>query len=194
MSVLPLDLSRAFAYSCCTMDFDVLEDERYAAPLCALINRAYRNTDGVGRWTTEHHLVDGDRIAIADVKRLLADDSVTLLAGFAHAEPVCCIAVRHSVDKVELGTFAVEPHLQGQGIGKNLLHYAEQFSRHLGKRFEVTVVSANFDLIEFYIKRGYQVSGETRPYPVEANVGRPKRPLDLTVLIKPTPPLRNTSQ
>lgn len=167
------------------MLFELINSEEHASALCDLINRAYRSTEGQRRWTTEHHLVEGSRVTLSHIKHLIKDDAVSLLAGFIEGRPVCCIAVKHDIDKVEFGNFAVEPELQGRGVGKQLLEYAEQFSRHLGKCFEVSVVTANTRLIEFYIKRGYWANGEIRPYPVEDNVGIPRDPnLTLTVLTK----------
>lgn len=167
------------------MKYVLQENDAHAMQLCNLVNRAYRTTDGVGRWTTEHHLVDGDRITLEGVTSLIKDDSISFIAGFKSNKLVCCISVKHCPDRIELGTFAVDPKFQGQGHGKAALCYAEQFSRHLGKPFVVRVLTQNQQLIDFYIKRGYQITGKSQPYPVHENVGTPRQTgLSLTVLSK----------
>ena len=165
--------------------FHKQRDNTHAQALCDLINRAYRGTQGEKRWTTEHHLVEGNRIGLDAVKTLIADASVSIIAGFNDDEPVCCIAIRERHSVVELGTFAVEPMLQGQGIGKALLSYAEQQARKKHKPLEVLVVNRNTALIEFYLKRAYVRTGEIRPYPLQEQVGLPKvEGLALVVLSK----------
>ena len=168
-----------------TLNVELQTDFSYLTELHVLINRAYRGIDGQGRWTTEHHLVEGERIRIGDLKQLILSDDVSFFAGFRNNYPVCCIAVKQFADRLELGTFAVEPSLHGQGIGSSLLDYTEKAMHHHGIPYEVNVVTDNTNLIAFYQRRGYQDNGVKQAYPVARHVGIPKMPgLTLSVLTK----------
>ncbi len=156
------------------------------AKLRELINRAYRGSEGERRWTTEQHLVAGDRLSEAGLLAMLEDADVQMLVAQEGERLVGCIAAKSLQDCIELGCFAIEPALHGMGLGKQLLHFAEQQFAARSDGFQVTVVSLNQDLIAFYERRGYQPTGHSIPYPLEQNVGIPKvAGIELVVLRKP---------
>ena len=63
-----------------------------------------------------------------------------------------CLALTTSV----LGPLAVVPALQGKGVGKALLDYAEDKANIT----EVGIVSCRTDLFGFYERRGYKFTNE----------------------------------
>jgi GNAT superfamily N-acetyltransferase len=70
---------------------------------------------------------------------------------------------------------AVDPVLQTQGLGKQLLLHAEAY---VIKNFEasvlkISVLSARPELLAFYERRGYVLNGEGGEYPLSAGVGQP---------------------
>jgi len=148
-----------------------------------MINTAYRGTDGEGRWTTEAHLVKGDRIRLQELEEIIRDDKTDFIVGYRDNFPVCCIAIKQLNDVTEFGLFAVAEQYQGKNIGKALLSYAEQCARPYSRKFQVTVVSANTSLVDFYQRRGYRNTHNRLPYP-DADVGQPLQHLDLLVLQK----------
>jgi GNAT superfamily N-acetyltransferase len=157
-----------------------------------LVNAAYRGTQGERRWTTEAHLVQGDRLAIEDLEWEITAGSTEFYLGYAEERLVGCIGLKRYGYTTEFGTFAVDPLLHGYGFGKDLLGFAETVARTYSKTFQVTVVSQNRDLLQFYVRRGYQTTGQILAYPEDLNVGKPKVPnIDLTVLqksaLKPCP-------
>jgi len=153
--------------------------------LVALINSAYRGVEGAGRWTTEHHLVAGDRIDLNALETLINDSSCEFVVAEEDEQIWGCIALKYLGDRVEFGTFAVHPERHGAGLGSLLLAYAEDRARTRVAAFQVAVVSKNRALIQFYERRGYVYSGDSIAYPVHANVGEPKAPdLCLVVLSK----------
>lgn len=87
--------------------------------LVELVNAAYRGTSGPGRWTTEAHLVQGDRLQKVDLERQVASGEVVLYAGYLDENPVCCIALKRDDQVTEFGMFAVDPALHGVGIGSS---------------------------------------------------------------------------
>ena len=157
-------------------DLDVIVD---------LVNSAYRGVDGPRRWTTEAHLVQGDRLVIEDLRRMIADGGTEFYVGIVDTRLVGCIAIKRYGPVTEFGTFAVDPNLHGFGYGKDILCFAEATASSYSSTFQVTVVSQNSDLIGFYQRRGYKETGQRLAYPIHQNVGKPKiQNIDLTVLQK----------
>ena len=78
--------------------------------------------------------------------------------------------------EAEIGFFAVDPDLQGSGIGKRLLLRAERHAAAtMGSRVAVLwVISSRADLLGWYARMGYATTDRTAPFPVEANVGVPR--------------------
>ena len=46
------------------------------------------------------------------------------------------------------------------------------------------VLDVRSELIAYYQRRGYQITGHTEPYPVNANVGQPLVPIQLIEMKK----------
>ena len=86
-----------------------------------------------------------------------------------------------------LGLFTVDPTLQKQHLGRGLLSAAEDFAKvHGAKSIRMGVLSVRDALIAWYQRRGYQLTGETEPYPYGDNrFGTPLRDdLEFVILTK----------
>lgn len=70
----------------------------------------------------------------------------------------CCMLVQQSTDKVRLRQMAVLSGLQGKGIGRVLMLFAENVARD--KRFQKISMHARLNTIHFFEKLGYHVVGE----------------------------------
>jgi ribosomal protein S18 acetylase RimI-like enzyme len=148
----------------------------------ALVESAYRGDSSRAGWTTEADLLDGQRTDVDAVRAAVPDLLVALDADLVG----CCVA---SLDGTlgYFGMFAVSPTLQGGGIGGALLAAAEQSVRERGgHEMEMTVISVREELISYYERRGYERTGEVRPFPHgDARFGLPRRPdLEFAVLRK----------
>lgn len=82
--------------------------------------------------------------------------------------------------------FAVLPELQGHGVGHQILQAAETFAqRHLqsntsksaqkSARLTMSILSHRPELLAYYQRRGYQLNGNSMPFPIDGNNGEPKR-------------------
>lgn len=150
--------------------------------LVALVQSAYRGDAARQGWTTEADLIDGQRVDPAMMDDLLADDRVEVLVGSLDGVTVaCCELGMPSADgpgSATFGMFAVAPSLQASGLGSALLAEAERIAQHeMGaRRLTMVVVDVRAELIDWYLRRGYEPTGERRPFPYEdERFGRPRQ-------------------
>ena len=110
----------------------------------------------------------------ADLERA---DSVILLATAGDEIHGCCHLASED-GAGYFGMFAVNPQLQGSGLGKLLMARAETFvqQRWGHRQMRMTVIDCRHELIAFYQRRGYVRTGITKPFPYgDARFGLPKR-------------------
>ncbi|HEX4017791.1 MAG TPA: GNAT family N-acetyltransferase [Frankiaceae bacterium] len=147
-----------------------------------LIESAYRGPGSKQGWTTEADLLDGQRTDLDAVRDALARDDVRLLigtSGTSESDPLlgCCQIERRSA-AAYFGSFAVRPDLQNAGLGRTLLAAAEMTAvrEWQAEVMEMTVIAQRAELIAWYQRRGYRLTGETRPFPYDdARAGLPRR-------------------
>ena len=154
--------------------------------IAQLVNRAYRGDASRQGWTTEAHLLDGQRIDEAGLHEMMAaPDAVMLLCLGAGNELLGSFYAHAAGNKVSLSMLAVAPTGQGQGVGRLLLSAAEDYGRQHGcTTSKMTVISVRLELIAYYERRGYQLTGATEPFPTDPRYGIPRQPLTLLVLEK----------
>lgn len=168
-----------------------------------LLNRCYRQAEGWtneadlvgGIRTTKDELL----AVINDPKHYVFIYPKTTTSerdGKETGELLGCIAVdikddvatnqRAGNQKAYIGMFAVLPELQGHGVGHQILQAAETFAqRHLQSniqasaqnpaRLTMSILSHRPELLAYYQRRGYQLNGNSMPFPVDGNNGEPKR-------------------
>ncbi|NJM25212.1 MAG: GNAT family N-acetyltransferase, partial [Bacteroidia bacterium] len=81
---------------------------------------------------------------------------------------------------------SVAPRTQGQGIGKKLLAEAEAYATRLGcNAIFMTVISVRENLIAWYLRHGYALTGKKAPFVVpDERWGVPKQALEFVYLEK----------
>lgn len=161
-----------------------------AAAIAALVNRAYRPAGQGPGWTHEAHLVEGDRISAAGVQALLVPGSVVLVA-IAAGVLVGCVHIESRSHEAYIGMLATEPARQAQGLGRQLLWQAERWARkHFGATgLRISVLEARTDLLAYYERRGYALTGESEPFHASCGVGELRVPgLRVLVMAKRVPP------
>lgn len=151
------------------------------AALQPLIQRAYRGEAARAGWTHEADILDGERIATADLAALIADPHERLLIAEDDATMIGCVRLANLGDGLAyLGLLAVDPLLQAAGIGRTLIDAAETLARDGfgASRIEMTVIDTRHELIAWYERRGYARAG-VRPFPSPVDP-----PLSMVVLDK----------
>ncbi|MFN3989003.1 MAG: GNAT family N-acetyltransferase [Erythrobacter sp.] len=139
-----------------------------APELKALLEAAYRGDSARAGWNHEADILDDERIAPGELAAMLADPAVRILAARDGARLAGCVAVTRKDERLGyLGMLCVAPTLQSAGLGRRLLDAAEDHARAAGlAAMEMTVIDSRASLIAWYVRRGYVLTGETRPFPV----------------------------
>lgn len=150
------------------------------AALVALVNGAYRGESSRRGWTTEEHLLGGQRTDAAEVTQLLgATGNVMLVMRGQDGLDGCVLLQLRTAGTCYIGMVTIRPDLQARGLGRQLLAAAEHHAHELlgATQVEMTVIDVRHELIAWYERRGYTNSGEMRAFPYDdERFGLPKRP------------------
>jgi ribosomal protein S18 acetylase RimI-like enzyme len=154
-----------------------------------LVESAYRGDSSRAGWTSEAHLLGGQRTDESEIAGLIArEDSLVLVAEMDGRLVGCCHLERRPGDVAYLGLLAVQPSQQGSGIGRTVVDEAERIAAAWGgTQLEMTVIRQREDLIAWYRRLGYEETGESRPFPYgDERFGEPRRDdLEFVVLARP---------
>jgi GNAT superfamily N-acetyltransferase len=158
--------------------------------LHGLVTRAYRGDSARLGWTHEADLLDGQRTDVEALSQVIGDpDKVILMAHHGGVLIGCVMVSRQDDGSAYLGMLTVEPVRQASGLGRLLLAAAdaEAVSRFGATRMEMTVIRQRTELIAWYERRGYALTGATADFPLDdERFGLPKRrDLQFLVLSKP---------
>jgi GNAT superfamily N-acetyltransferase len=159
------------------------------------MNIAYRGSGPNASWNTEIKYIDGDRTSESGLQEELAATPKAVLLVFEEATrdvsekanpsiKGCVFLEPVSVTLWYLGSLTVDPRLQKEGLGRRILHAAEQWAASRGAHtIQMKVVHLRDTLIAWYLRRGYQLTGETQPFPYgDTRFGIPLRD-DLTFVV-----------
>jgi ribosomal protein S18 acetylase RimI-like enzyme len=151
-----------------------------------LVNSAYRGDSSRQGWTTEADLLDGTRTDADAIVELIQNPDTILLKYTEDDQILGCVELRNEKGKLYLGMLTVRPHLQGKGIGKKLLFAAEEEAKKQNcQSIFMTVLSIRKELIDWYVRHGYQLTGERKPFAfTDPRFGQPKMKLEFVVLEK----------
>lgn len=149
--------------------------------LIQLINVAFRATGPTASWNIEAGILEGQRINDSLLREDLAKNPNAHL-----------LVTRDERDKSVLGTvlldpkadgawylglLTIQPALQKQHLGRTLLAAAEEFAKERGAHaIRMTVLHVRDTLMAWYERRGYALTGETKPFPYDDHrFGKPLR-------------------
>lgn len=143
-----------------------------AAELQQLIQVAFRAEDSRQGWIADMALNRRFTVGIAQIEKAATEpDSDFLVASDSAGNTVATIGVsKQEPDHARIFMLAVDRRHQQGGLGRQVLAYAEEYcQRNWGvTRLGLDALSTRHELISWYLRRGYQKTGETKPFPREA--------------------------
>ncbi len=147
--------------------------------LHALIESAYRGEAARAGWSHEADLLDGQRTDLAELEQMLADPAQLVLVLRDGDGITACVALAEKGGGLAyLGLLTVDPFRQATGLGRLILAAAEDHAaaEFAATRIEMTVIAQRDELIAWYERRGYALTGERRPFPhADPRFGLPRR-------------------
>ena len=150
-----------------------------------LVNSAYRGDSSKKGWTTEADLLDGIRTNEESLTEMINRSNAVILLAEEKGDVKGCVYLEEQNDALYLGMLTVNPELQGQGIGAQLMNAAEQRAIGIGcKKIKMTVITLRKELIAYYQRKGYSDIGERKPFPTDPKFGIAKQPLEFMVMEK----------
>ncbi len=163
--------------------------EQDIAALHSLVESAYRGDSAKRGWTHEADLLGGQRTDLAALQEMMADENQVILLAMDGPDIAGCVQLMHvSEGLAYLGLLTVDPDRQAGGLGKKLLDGSEHYvvENWQARAIEMTVIRQRGDLIAYYERRGYALTGERRPFPLDdPRYGLPKtQELEFVVLRK----------
>jgi len=131
-----------------------------------VVNSAYNGEPGSRSWTSEGHLVAGQRTTEDNIQNLLQQPSITMIKCIDEQQNIAgCVLLEEKKDTLYLGMLSVDPKIQASGIGKLLLQQAEIFARdHHYNTITITVIDRRHELLDWYKRRGYMPTGNVQPF------------------------------
>ena len=135
-----------------------------------LINQAYRGEKKDKAWTTESHILDGIRVNEDMMEEILKEKETKTYIAKIDNKIVGTIQVKLEGESILVGLFAVDTKSQASGIGKKLLEFAENSATKLWQKstFLIEVISTRTELMQYYIRRGYQNTNSFIEFPKSA--------------------------
>lgn len=156
--------------------------------LHALVESAYRGDSARRGWTHEADMLGGQRTDEAGLSEVIADPQQRILLAEQDGALIGCVQLTAKGNGTAyLGLLAVDPALQAGGIGAQLIAACEAAARDTfgAARMEMTVIDGRAELIAYYERKGYALTGERRPFPMgDERFGVPTRQLEFVVLKK----------
>jgi ribosomal protein S18 acetylase RimI-like enzyme len=154
--------------------------------IAVLIERAYRGPEAAKGWTNESEILTGPRSSPAEIEGLIREPDARFVTAVSDEALVACALIKREGDSAYFGMFAIDPDVQGGGLGKAMMARCEEAARELweAKSMRLTVISLRDKLIGWYERRGYVRTGEHEPFPFETATGALRTDFDLVVLKK----------
>jgi GNAT superfamily N-acetyltransferase len=147
-------------------------EARDVAAIVRVINGAFR--------AAESFFIERDRISAETLQPML--DKGNFLLAEDPAGLAGCVLVELRGERAYFGLLAVHPARQHRGLGRRLIHEAENQARARGCRaMDIRIVSVRAELPPFYRRLGYVETG-MEPFPTEI---KSKLPCHFVLMSKP---------
>jgi ribosomal protein S18 acetylase RimI-like enzyme len=155
--------------------------------LVSLINSAYRGDASRKGWTTEADLLIGElRTDIPTLTETMSKPGAVILKHNNDGGQITgCVFLQKLERGLYLGMLSVSPELQAAGIGKKLLEAATLHAiANDCPVIYMSVISVRHELIAWYERHGYHLTGETKPLPADNRFGVPTQPIEFAIMEK----------
>lgn len=152
-----------------------------------LVNSVYRGENSRKGWTTEADFLSGIRITEDKVKEIIERKNDLIILALIDGSIIGCVHLENTGSYSYLGMLSVDVNYQAKGIGKTLINECERITKHDWSLDEIRmkVIGRRSELIEYYIRRGYSLTGEREEFGSKTETfGNTKEKLYFETLMK----------
>ena len=157
-----------------------------SSQIADLVNSAYRGDSSKKGWTTEADLLGGQRTDAQKIQEMIESPTAQIELAIDSTILGCVYLNTEKDQTLYLGMLTVNPELQTKGLGKLLLNRVEEIAQEKNcTTIRMTVISVRKELISFYERRGFVLTGEKEPFPEgDPRFGIPQMKLEFVVMAK----------
>lgn len=155
--------------------------------LVTLVNGSYRGEDSKKGWTTEAYILGGARTDEEMIAEQINTRNAAILKYTDDKTSKIIGAIYHEIkgNKLYVGMLSVSPLVQGKGIGRALLDHAAAYGlQHNCEVLYGTIIAGRTELMDWYLRYGFNYTGKKLPFPADTRFGIPKKPLELLEIEK----------
>jgi ribosomal protein S18 acetylase RimI-like enzyme len=140
-----------------------------AKDIASLVNSVYRGESAKKGWTNESDLIGGQRIDARGIEALISKPHSYIFVMYQGNALLGSVHLEKTQGHCYLGMLSIDASKQGAGLGKRLMTYSENFARETLKcaKMQMTVIGQRLELIDYYKRRGYALTGEKKPFPAD---------------------------
>lgn len=137
-----------------------------AEKIAELVNSVYRGENSRKGWTTEADFLSGIRITEEKVMEIINHKRDLIILALLGGNIIGCVHLENAGSYSYLGMLSVDVNIQAKGIGKILINECERITKYEWKldNIKMKVISRRSELIEYYIRRGYALTGEKEEF------------------------------
>ncbi len=146
--------------------------------MVALIDSVYRGENSRKGWTTEADFLDGQRTDKELIQREMSKPDSLFLLIREQGRLLASVHLEKRETYAYLGMLSVDVNVQNKQLGRRILEYAEGFIQSEWNLFElrITVLHLRPELIAWYERRGFKLTGAAYEFPRDVRMGQPKVP------------------
>lgn len=141
-----------------------------------LVQSVYRGDTSKQGWTSEADILGGQRTDNAMIAELLAQPQGVFLLAEQGGELLGSVYLEREPTAVYLGMLSVNVKAQNLKLGRRMIEESEKWAWREWNVSEtrITVISIRHELIAWYERRGFQLTGKTEEFPKDPRFGIPK--------------------
>ena len=139
-----------------------------------LINSVYRGENAKKGWTSEADLLGGIRISKKRIEQIIAKPDDVILLGILEGKIAGCVHLEKKKNgKCYLGMLSVDVNYQNAKLGREILDKSDAYAKEVFgcSEMEIKVISVRKELIDYYLRRGYILTGQTEKFIVGKHIG-----------------------
>jgi ribosomal protein S18 acetylase RimI-like enzyme len=141
-----------------------------------LVNSVYRGDNAKKGWTTEADLLGGIRITREKISEIISSPGNVILLALIENKITGCVHLEKKKNRCHLGMLSVDVNYQNMKLGRAIMDKSEEYAKNVfGSRvMEMKVIGQRRELIDYYLRRGYTITGDMEPFIVNFHFGEPK--------------------